>query len=98
MASFRSKNKRALKVKEFPDMRLFMSAGLRYSLGRKTYAPSFFMGYLRENIDLFHVYSLEIFERDLQDFVDQYWEDDDWTIRENVFQAKELIESIKERL
>ena len=83
---------------EFPDMRLFMSAGLRYSLGRKSYAPGFFLEFLGERMDGFGAESLMIFARDLADFIDSSEDETHEVIVDSRKRALVLIQMIEERL
>ena len=91
-------NEEAFSIKEFPDMRMFMSSALRYSLGRKSHAPGFFLDFLSENMDGFSKGSLQIFYADLKEFLHHYGHHEDAVIAVSVIQARAIQHQILKRL
>lgn len=96
MRNYHSKAKFVLE--EFPDMRLFMSAALRYSLGRKTYAANHFMDYLENNIDMFSDTSLVLFQQDLEYFHSTHLTSESEVIQNTRRQAQKLCSIIEDKI
>lgn len=91
-------NEEAFSIKEFPDMRMFMSSALRYSLGRKSQAPGFFLDFLSENMDGFSKASLQIFHDDLKEFLHSHRYREDAVIAESMEKARAIQHQILKRL
>ena len=96
----RSTSKPDFVVKEFPDMRIFMSAGLRYAVGRRTYAPSHMLTYLENHLDDFSNASLEIFKSDLKEYISPRPIGDvlGFGLAHESSQAVDIVRKINERL
>lgn len=53
------------------DLKLLVLATLRYATGRRSYMPSFILGFIDENFDKFDVYTKDNLAEDLEIFVQQ---------------------------